>query len=159
MGGLRDRGRVVWPRLSLRSLGITSTGGAAAQRVASSTGDGDDDQGQTAGFGHCGDPAAGQLEDIQVLNATTGVEHFRLRGHTRPVNGVVFSPDGRRLASASNDRTIKLWNTMTGEELFTLRGHNSGVLSVAVSPDGHRLASGSIDMSVKIWDATPLEGW
>jgi WD40 repeat protein len=65
------------------------------------------------------------------------------------------SLDGRRLATGSFDRTIKLWDTTTGEEVFTLRGHTAGVLRVAFSPDGQRIASGSIDLTVRVWDTTP----
>jgi WD40 repeat protein len=65
------------------------------------------------------------------------------------------SPDGRRLATGSYDRSIKLWDTTTGEEVFTLRGHTAGVRCVAFSPDGRRIASGSIDRTVRVWDTSP----
>ena len=67
-----------------------------------------------------------------------------------------FSPDGRRIASASGDHTIKIWDAETGQEVLTLRGHTSSIWAVAFSPDGQRLASASLDGSVRIWDATPL---
>jgi WD40 repeat protein len=76
-----------------------------------------------------------------------------LKGHTAEVDSVCFSPDGKRLASASGDRTVKVWDAATGKELFTLRGHRSFVNSVCFSPDGKRLASGSSDLTVKLWDA------
>jgi tetratricopeptide (TPR) repeat protein len=69
---------------------------------------------------------------------------------------VAFSPDGRRLASASDDETVKLWDVASGQELRTLKGHTGPVLSVAFSPDGWRLASAGDDRMVKIWDARPL---
>jgi WD40 repeat protein len=65
---------------------------------------------------------------------------------------VAFSPDGRQLASASGDKTVKLWDLAKGEEVFTLRGHTDLVNCVAFSPDGRRLVSGSADGSVKFWD-------
>jgi tetratricopeptide (TPR) repeat protein len=69
---------------------------------------------------------------------------------------MTFSPDGRRLATASYDKTIKLWDVFNGLDVFTLRGHTAGVISLAFSPDGHQLASGSMDFTARIWNATPL---
>ena len=66
---------------------------------------------------------------------------------------VSFSPDGKRLASASNDQTVKVWDAATGQESLTLKGHTGAVVSVAFSPDGQRLASASFDQTIKVWDA------
>jgi WD40 repeat protein len=65
---------------------------------------------------------------------------------------VAFSPDGRLLASGSDDHTVKLWDVETGQEVRTLRGHTDWVWSVAFSPDGRLLASGSGTSTVKLWD-------
>ncbi len=80
-----------------------------------------------------------------------------LKGHKEDVNSVAWSPDGKRLATGSSDRTIKVWDAAGGQELLSLKGHNGGVYSVAWSPDGTRLASGSLDGTVKIWYATGQE--
>jgi WD40 repeat protein len=64
---------------------------------------------------------------------------------------VVFSPDGRQIASGAQDNTIKIWNTETGALIRTL-GHTDPVWSIAFSPDGRWLASG-VGNTVKIWNA------
>jgi WD40 repeat protein len=75
-----------------------------------------------------------------------------LLGHTHGIVTVAFSPDGARLASASQDGTGRVWDTTTGKELFPLQGHTSSVTGVAFSPDGSLIASGSWDGTVKVWD-------
>ncbi len=64
---------------------------------------------------------------------------------------MVYSPDGRYLASGSSDKTIKIWEVATGKVLRTLTGHSHSVNSVVYSPDGRYLASGSGDKTIKIW--------
>jgi eukaryotic-like serine/threonine-protein kinase len=79
--------------------------------------------------------------------------HITLKGHTGPVKSVAFSPDGKRLASASDDHAVKVWDAGTGKETLALNGHTQWVYSVAFSPDGKRLASASYDRTLKVWDA------
>ncbi|MCP4816943.1 MAG: hypothetical protein GY888_30890, partial [Planctomycetaceae bacterium] len=73
-------------------------------------------------------------------------------GHTESVMSVAFCPDGKTLATASRDKTVKLWDVATGKESATHQGHEGMVYSVAFSPDGKTLASVSGDKTVKLWD-------
>jgi len=87
-----------------------------------------------------------------VWDADTGRFLLTLAGHTSTVRALVFSPDGRRLATASDDLTIQLWDAATGRQLLTLAGHPSNILHLAFHPDGTRLASCGDDGSVRLWD-------
>jgi WD40 repeat protein len=73
-------------------------------------------------------------------------------GHNASVNSVVFSPDGRWIASGSEDNTIDIWEVSTGQQLRTLTAHKRFVNTLAFSRDGHLLASGSMDGTIKLWD-------
>ena len=76
----------------------------------------------------------------------------RLTGHSAPVTAVSFSPDGRRLATASFDKSVRLWCGLTGKYLATLRGHVGAVYALVWAPDSRLLLSGSKDSTLKVWD-------
>jgi WD40 repeat protein len=69
------------------------------------------------------------------------------------VTSVAFSPDGQRVISGSEDKTVHVWDLASGTQLLCLRGHEDWVTSVAYSPDGQRIVSGSGDKTVRVWDA------
>ena len=77
-------------------------------------------------------------------------ESARLTKHNSTVYGASFSSDGKTIATASGDTTIKLWS-LNGKELRTLNGDKAGVYSVSFSPDGQTLASGGGGNTVKLW--------
>ena len=91
-------------------------------------------------------------DHIRLLDFVTGDENKKLRGHTKNVESVAFSPDGRTIASGSADKTVRLWDVATGKHKKTLKGHGKGIDSVAFSADGQMLATASGDDTVRVWD-------
>ena len=88
---------------------------------------------------------------VYIWDARTGTEIHNLIGHDFTVWGVVFSPDGNLLASASDDGTLRLWDTATGEHLQTLTDKPNRFRCVSFSPDGKIIASGN-GVELTLWD-------
>jgi WD40 repeat protein len=96
--------------------------------------------------------AFGTSRVIKLWELSTGREVLTLAGHHGSVDSVVFSSDGRLLASGSSDKTVKLWELSTGREVLTLVGHRAPVESIAFSPDSRLLASEDSEKTVRLWE-------
>jgi len=77
---------------------------------------------------------------------------FTFTGHSSAVWGCAFSPDGKKVVSASHDKTLKLWDVETGAEIRTFTGHSDSVWRCAFSSDGTKVVSASEDTTLKLWD-------
>ncbi len=84
-------------------------------------------------------------------------ERLRIEGHEDAVDSAVFSPDGKRIVTASWDKTARIWDAATGAPLLVLSGHQDTIASAAFSPDGTRVITASWDRTARIWDATTGE--
>ena len=87
------------------------------------------------------------------LNHIMDQSVMTFRGHSDGVIAMAITPDGKRIVSGSDDKTIKIWDSASGDELMTLRGHDDWISSVAFSPDGKRIISGSGDNTIKVWNS------
>jgi WD40 repeat protein len=93
--------------------------------------------------------------ELRLWDLRTGDVVHLMDGHPEQVNVIAFSPDGRRLVTASADRTLKVWDTRSGRELITLAGHDASVLDVSFTPDGHLLVTRGANGAVLVWDGSP----
>jgi WD40 repeat protein/TPR repeat protein len=89
------------------------------------------------------------FQDIRAADRQRAV----LFGHGDFVNSAAYSPDGKRIVSASRDKSVRIWDARTGVQLAVLLGHDDRVISAAYSPDGNRIVSASRDKTGRVWDA------
>jgi WD40 repeat protein/uncharacterized caspase-like protein len=90
--------------------------------------------------------------EVKLWDVASGSEIGALKGHGRGVTKLVFSRDGKFIATAASDNTIKIWDVEKRSEIRTLTGHTSNVESIDFAPDGRLLASASDDGSTFLWD-------
>ena len=90
--------------------------------------------------------------ELWLRDAKTANDLEMLLEHDDRVTACVFSPDGRRLVSGSEDQNIIIWDAEAAEHLASLPGHRDGVSACAFSPDGRYVVSGSRDGSFRLWD-------
>lgn len=81
-------------------------------------------------------------------------EVFALRGHTRTVKSAMFSSDGTRIVTASQDRTAKVWDAKTGTEVLTIDGQ-ADLYAASFNSDATCIVTGGADHTAKVWDVRP----
>jgi WD40 repeat protein/tRNA A-37 threonylcarbamoyl transferase component Bud32 len=88
-----------------------------------------------------------------IRDAATGKDRLLLHGGSSIVGQAVFSPDGHRLLTVSEDQTVREWDAAWGKPLRVYRGHSAPIIFLTLSEDGKRLATKSRDNRVKLWNA------
>jgi WD40 repeat protein/tRNA A-37 threonylcarbamoyl transferase component Bud32 len=96
------------------------------------------------------------FKDLSINSLLPSKQNYALvktlTGHSKQVNAIAVTPDGRTLVTGCVDNTVKLWNLPDGKPLLTLSGHSDKVKSIAISSDGQTIASGSGDKTIKLWN-------
>lgn len=102
--------------------------------------------------------AGGSGDNVpSVWDLSTLIQVGDLQGHTNHVECVAFSPDAKKIATASLDKSIKLWDSESQRELATLQGHKYPVWCVAWSQDGKYIVGGDVGPTIILWDAISLQ--
>jgi len=102
-------------------------------------------------------PVSTELEGKLAGSAQSARLHRVLKGHAPGVKTVEFSPDGKRLLTASWDTTARIWDVESGQVMVVMQGHMRRVQMAVFSPDGTRVLTASDDATARIWDAAT--GW
>jgi len=136
-GGVRNKGQIVVQAADGSGLSTIIEPSSAVLQLASLA---------------SGDIVVGTLNgDIIGYHPATGQPTFALPGLNQAITALAVAADGKQLAFAANDRTIKHWNLQTMRLIRTIKGHAKTVTALAFDRDGTHLASGSLDRSVRVW--------
>ncbi|KAJ5768875.1 hypothetical protein N7520_003434 [Penicillium odoratum] len=92
------------------------------------------------------------LAFIQFWDVTTGVRQIRAEGSLQSFTALVFSRDGKQLASGSSNGTIELWDVANGRPIKEFSGHSGSVTTIAFSSDGKMIASAGADLTLRLWE-------
>ncbi|QDT53835.1 Serine/threonine-protein kinase PknB [Caulifigura coniformis] len=102
-------------------------------------------------FSRDGHLAFDQSKDVLIADCETGEIVQTLKGHQTTVMDFEFSPDGRRLATVSGDRTVRVWDWKEGKELWREVAHTNEAYAVTFSPDGETVATAGTDAALRLW--------
>ena len=95
-------------------------------------------------------------QTIQLWDKSSGRVLLTM-DHDNSLSGVVFSSDGKRILTGSEEGSAWVWDAISGEQLGELTGHNNAVRAIAFSQDGRRVVTGSVDTTVRVWEPTSFE--